>query len=73
LHNRRKADSQGAKIRGTYAKWALGEKKRIEDDLKTKKAEVADKERSVEDARSELLNPLRDRELTSSIARQDRS
>jgi hypothetical protein len=34
----------------------LGEKKRIEDDLKTKKAEVADKERAVEDARSKLLH-----------------
>lgn len=32
-------------------KWALGEKKRIEDDLKSKQAEVANKERAVEEAR----------------------
>ena len=35
-------------------KWALGEKKRIEDDLRSKQAEVASKERAVEEARGEL-------------------
>lgn len=35
-------------------KWALGEKKRIEDDLKSKQAEVSSKERAVEEARGEL-------------------
>jgi len=36
-------------------KWALGEKKRIEDDLKSKQAELAAKERAVEEARGKLL------------------
>jgi len=35
-------------------KWALGEKKRIEDDLKSKQAELNAKERAVEEARSQL-------------------
>ena len=35
-------------------KWALGEKKRIEDDLKSKQAEVASKERAVEEARGKF-------------------
>jgi hypothetical protein len=35
-------------------KWALGEKKRIEDDLRSKQAEVVSKERAVEEARGEL-------------------
>ena len=54
LCNCAKLIEQGAKIRGTYVKWALGEKKRIEDDLKTKQAEVSSKERAVEEARGEL-------------------
>jgi len=37
-------------------KWALGEKKRIEDDLRAKQAEVASKERAVEEARGKLPN-----------------
>ena len=35
-------------------KWALGEKKRIEDDLRSKQAEVASKERAVEEARGKV-------------------
>jgi protein kinase C substrate 80K-H len=44
---------QGAKIRGTYVKWALMEKKRIEDELENKKGEVKDKEAQVEQARGQ--------------------
>lgn len=56
LCNCAKLTEQGAKIRGTYVKWALGEKKRIEDDLKTKQAEVSSKERAVEEARGKQLH-----------------
>jgi hypothetical protein len=44
---------QGAKIRGTYVKWAAGEKKRLEDELNSKRSEVAEKERLVNEARGE--------------------
>jgi hypothetical protein len=54
-------------------KWALGEKKRIEDDLKSKQAEVASKERVVEEARGKLSRAFGEVELTNSIAGQDRS
>ena len=37
-------------------KWALGEKKRIEDDLRSKQAEVVSKEQAVEEARGELAD-----------------
>lgn len=47
--------SQGAKIRGTYVKWAAGEKKRVEEELKTKRSEVAEKERLVNEARGKLV------------------
>ena len=46
---------QGAKIRGTYVKWALGEKKRLEDELEQKKGEVSAKEAQVEQARGECF------------------
>lgn len=48
---------QGAKIRGTYVKWAAGEKKRLEDELRTKRSEVAEKERLVNEARGTYLSP----------------
>jgi hypothetical protein len=44
---------QGAKIRGTYIKWAAGEKNRLEDELERKRGEVREKEGEVERARSE--------------------
>jgi hypothetical protein len=49
------ADSpnQGAKIRGTYVKWVAGERKRLEDELEKKRAEVLEREVEVERARSE--------------------
>lgn len=49
---------QGAKIRGTYVKWATGEKKRLEDELKTKRTEVTEKEKLVEEARGEGSYPM---------------
>lgn len=44
---------QGAKIRGTYVKWAQGEKKRLLDEIERKKSEVGQKEDEVERAKSE--------------------
>ena len=42
---------KGAKIRSTYVKWALGEKKRLEEELEQKKRQVRGKETEVEQAR----------------------
>ncbi|WWC57645.1 uncharacterized protein I303_100177 [Kwoniella dejecticola CBS 10117] len=50
----RKTRKTGSKIRGTYIKWAQGEKKRVEADLEAKRKEVGDKEREVERARVAL-------------------
>jgi protein kinase C substrate 80K-H len=44
---------QGAKIRGTYVKWAQSEKKRLLDEIERKKSEVRQKEQEVERAKSE--------------------
>ncbi|TXT10626.1 hypothetical protein VHUM_02131 [Vanrija humicola] len=44
----------GAKIRSTYVNFALKEKKRLEDLLTTKRAEIAERERKVEEARQAL-------------------
>lgn len=40
------------KIRSTYVKWAMTEKKRLEDELERKRGEVKGKEAEVEQARS---------------------
>ncbi|OCF38619.1 protein kinase C substrate 80K-H [Kwoniella heveanensis CBS 569] len=50
----RKTRKTGAKIRGTYIKWAQGEKKRLEDELEKKHSEVKAKEAEVERARIAL-------------------
>ncbi|WWC67263.1 uncharacterized protein I206_101171 [Kwoniella pini CBS 10737] len=50
----RKTRKTGSKIRGTYIKWAQGEKNRIEADLEAKKKEVVEKEKEVERARIAL-------------------
>ncbi|WVF66594.1 hypothetical protein IAT40_001334 [Kwoniella sp. CBS 6097] len=50
----RKTRKTGAKIRGTYIKWAQGEKKRLEDELEKKRGEVKSKEAEVEKARVAL-------------------
>lgn len=54
-----KLTSEGAKIRGTYVKWAAGEKKRLEDELNSKRSEVAEKERLVNEARGEYGDSIR--------------
>lgn len=46
-------DGQGAKIRGTYVKWAQGEKTRLKDVIEKKKGEVKAKEEEVEQAKDE--------------------
>ncbi|WVQ94203.1 hypothetical protein IAU59_001281 [Kwoniella sp. CBS 9459] len=50
----RKTRKTGSKIRGTYIKWAQGEKKRLEDELEKKRGEVKSKEAEVERARVAL-------------------
>ncbi|CAD6578508.1 MAG: hypothetical protein TREMPRED_002209 [Tremellales sp. Tagirdzhanova-0007] len=49
-----KTRKTGAKIRSTYVKWALGEKKRLEEELEQKKRQVRGKETEVEQARLSL-------------------
>ncbi|KAL1408832.1 hypothetical protein Q8F55_005646 [Vanrija albida] len=44
----------GAKIRSTYVNFALKEKKRLEEELATKRAEIGERERKVEEARQAL-------------------
>ncbi|WVQ82852.1 hypothetical protein IAT38_004987 [Cryptococcus sp. DSM 104549] len=44
----------GAKVRGTYVKWAVGEKKRLEDELVQKRSEVASVEAEVQKAKTIL-------------------
>jgi hypothetical protein len=46
-------DAQGAKIRGTYVKWAQGEKTRLQDVIEKKKGEVKAKEEEVAQAKGE--------------------
>lgn len=43
----------GAKIRSTYVNFALKEKKRLETELETKRAEIAERQQKVEEARRE--------------------
>jgi hypothetical protein len=65
---------QGAKIRSTYVKWALGEKKRLEGELERKTGEVKGKEVELELARGEFTcrppSEPRSRALGSSLIRQ---
>ncbi|GFZ44630.1 Alpha-glucosidase 2 subunit beta [Saitozyma sp. JCM 24511] len=49
-----KTRKTGAKIRGTYVKWVAGERKRLEDELEKKRAEVLQREVEVERARIAL-------------------
>lgn len=49
-----KTRKTGAKIRSTYIKWAVSEKKRLEDEITSKKAQLAGKESEVEAARVQL-------------------
>ncbi|WRT63265.1 uncharacterized protein IL334_000168 [Kwoniella shivajii] len=50
----RKTRKTGAKIRGTYIKWAQGEKTRLEAELGQKKGQVEEKEKEVEKAKVAL-------------------
>ncbi|WWC90142.1 uncharacterized protein L201_005075 [Kwoniella dendrophila CBS 6074] len=50
----RKTRKTGSKIRGTYIKWAQGEKTRLESELEGKKKEVVEKEQETERARIAL-------------------
>lgn len=50
---------KGSKIRGTYVKWAVNEKRRLEDELEQKRVEISAKEAEVETTRSQAhLDPL---------------
>ncbi|WVW81324.1 hypothetical protein I302_103315 [Kwoniella bestiolae CBS 10118] len=60
----RKTRKTGSKVRGTYIKWAQGEKTRLESELESKKKEVKDKEQEVEKARVAL-------EKTESKSKED--
>ncbi|WVR03133.1 hypothetical protein IAU60_000123 [Kwoniella sp. DSM 27419] len=50
----RKTRRTGAKIRGTYIKWAQGEKKRLQDELVKKRGQVQAKQAEVDKAQAAL-------------------